>query len=64
MSRQDWISLLVNWLPFIVLIVVFVALSRGGGRTSNFYEQQIAELKRNNTMLERIAVALEKRNEK
>jgi ATP-dependent Zn protease len=70
MSQQDWISLLVSWLPFIALIVVWIALSRGmqtrgpWARTAILYEQQLAEVKRTNAFLERIAIALEKRSEK
>jgi hypothetical protein len=67
MTQQEWISLLVSWLPFIALIVVWIVLSRGmqtrgpWARTAILYEQQLAEVKRTNAMLERIAIALESR---
>ena len=70
MSQQDWISLLVSWLPFIALIVVWVVISRGlqtrgpWARTADLFEQQLAEVKRTNGLLERIAIALEARANK
>jgi ATP-dependent Zn protease len=66
----DWISLLVSWLPFIFLILVWVLVSvflsqRAGGahleRVNKFYEVQVKEMQRTNALLDRIAVALEKR---
>ncbi len=65
----NWTALLVSWLPFIVLILVWIFLSRrmGGtcwlGRVNEFYEAQVTEMKRTNVLLDRIAVALEKRAE-
>jgi hypothetical protein len=65
----NWTALLVSWLPFIVLILVWIFLSRrmGGtcwsGRVNEFYEAQVTEMKRTNALLDRIAVALEKRAE-
>jgi hypothetical protein len=67
---EEWIAVLVNWLPFLVLIVVFLLLARWQGLRSRgpsgnslieLYEQQVAETRKLNTSLERIAVALEKR---
>ena len=66
-----WISLLVSWLPFIALIAVWIYLSKGfqgrspSGRTLiQLYEDQLAETKKMNTILERVAAALERRAEK
>jgi hypothetical protein len=66
----DWTALLVSWLPFVVLILVWIFLSqrlRGGrNRLNEFYEAQVAqvtEMQRTNVLLNRIAVALEKRAE-
>jgi len=63
----DWlISLIVSWLPFIVLISVWLWLSRRNRRASSgtslvdLYEQQVFESQRTNVLLERIAAALEK----
>ena len=70
----NWTSQLLNWSPFIallVLILVWMFLSQrtGGGarsllgRTVEIYEAQYTEMQRMNVLLERIAVALEKRAE-
>ena len=67
---EEWITVLVNWLPFLILIVVFLLLARWQGMRSRgpsghslieLYEQQVAEARKVNASLERIAVALEKR---
>jgi len=58
-----WIvELIVSWLPFIVLIGVWLWLSRRGSLTkvAQLYEQQIDETRRTNVLLERIAISLEK----
>jgi ATP-dependent Zn protease len=61
--------LLVSWLPFLVLIGVWLLLSRRmgmqargkSGRTMiELYEQQVDESRRMNANLERVAAALEK----
>jgi ATP-dependent Zn protease len=59
-----WISLLVSWIPFIALIFVWIILSRSiakGRGPWGLHEAQVNEMKRTNELLERIAVALEKR---
>lgn len=64
MQTQWLVELIVSWLPFIVLIGVWVLLSRSwspGAKLVALYEQQIVETRRMNTLLERIAVSLEKR---
>lgn len=67
---NDWASLVVSWLPFIVLIGVWFWLSRRTGMQARgssgttmiqLYEQQVEESRRMNVNLERIAAALEKR---
>jgi hypothetical protein len=67
---EEWISILVAWLPFLLLMVVFLLLARWHGMRSRgpsghslieLYEQQVAETRRLNATLERIAVALEQR---
>ena len=67
---HDWVSLTVSWSPFLLLIAVWFYFSRTSGmraRSSSgvslieLYEQQVAESRRMNASLERIAVALEKR---
>jgi len=60
------VELIVSWLPFIVLIGVWLWLSRrwspgAGAKLVELYEQQIIETRRMNVFLERIAVSLEKR---
>ena len=67
---EEWISFLVAWLPFLLLIGVLVVMARWQGMRSRgpsghslieLYEQQVAETRKMNASLERIAVALEKR---
>jgi ATP-dependent Zn protease len=67
---EEWISVLVAWLPFVLLIGALVVMARWQGMRSRgpsghslieLYEQQVAETRRMNVSLERIAVALEKR---
>ena len=68
--QTDWVSLLVSWLPFLILIGVWFWLSRSVGMRARsksgatmieLYEQQLAETRRMSASLERIAAALEKR---
>ncbi|WP_445218011.1 hypothetical protein ACKWRH_39890 [Bradyrhizobium sp. Pa8] len=66
-SLPYWlVSLVVSWLPFIVLMSVWLWYSRKHGRATSgtswvdLYEQQVAESQRTNALLERIAAALEK----
>jgi ATP-dependent Zn protease len=67
---NELMSLAVSWLPFLLLIGLWFWLSRRTGmqaRTASgvtmieLYEQQVAESRRMNLMLERIAASLEKR---
>jgi ATP-dependent Zn protease len=67
---EEWITILVAWLPFLLLVVAFIAFGRWQGMHSRgpsgvsligLYEQQVAETRKMNTTLERIAVALEQR---
>ena len=67
---EEWISVLVAWLPFVLLIGALVVMARWQGMRSRgpsghslieLYEQQVAETRRMNASLERIAVVLEKR---
>ena len=66
-GAQPWmISLIVSCLPFVVLVGVWLWYSRASRRSSSgtswvdLYEQQVAENRRTNALLERIAAALEK----
>ena len=73
MDRQTLLSLFVSWLPFIVLILIWIGLSRwvarqqtarGGWplvRLADQQEAQLTELQRTNALLDRIAAALERR---
>ena len=69
---EEWITILVTWLPFLILILILVFVMFGrwqgmrakrpsGSTLIEIYEQQVAETRRMNVTLERIAVALEKR---
>jgi hypothetical protein len=60
------VSLVVSWLPFIVLMGVWLWISRRNRRASSgtslvdLYERQVVEYQHTNALLERIAAALEK----
>jgi hypothetical protein len=67
---MDWTSLVTAWLPLVVLLGVFFYITRSQGMRSRgpsgaslieLYEQQVSETRRMNGILERVAVALEKR---
>ncbi|HEV2157982.1 hypothetical protein [Bradyrhizobium sp.] len=66
-GSPPWVvSLIVSWLPFVVLVGVWIWFSRrrlrgsSGMNLVDLYEQQVAESRRTNALLERIAAALEK----
>jgi hypothetical protein len=68
--QGDWLSSVVSWLPFLVLMGVWFWFARSSGMRArgssgvtmiDLYEQQVAETRRMNALLERIAVTLEKR---
>jgi hypothetical protein len=66
-GSPPWVvSVIVSWLPFVALMGVWIWYARTSRRSSSgtswvdLYEQQIAENKRTNALLERIAAALEK----
>ena len=72
MEETHWlVNLIISWVPFILLVIVWVFLMRSmrmnWGRSASgatwieLTEQQLAEIRRINATLERIAVALEKR---
>ncbi|QPF95106.1 hypothetical protein IC761_06585 [Bradyrhizobium commune] len=63
----SWVvSVIVSWLPFLMLVGVWLWVSRASRRSSSgtswvdLYEQQVVENRRTNALLERIAAALEK----
>ncbi|MBR1227759.1 MULTISPECIES: hypothetical protein [unclassified Bradyrhizobium] len=67
---NEWISSLVTWLPFLAAIAVWFWFARRNGMQARgssgstmieLYEQQVAETRRMNRFLERIAASLEKR---
>jgi hypothetical protein len=66
-GSPPWVvSLIVSWLPFVVLVGIWLWLSRRNWRGSSgtswvdLCEQQVVESRRTNELLERIAAALEK----
>jgi hypothetical protein len=66
-GSPPWVvSLIVSWLPFVVLVGVWLWYARTSRRSSSgtslvdLYEQHVAESRRTNSLLERIAAALEK----
>src|SRR5262249_40839202 len=69
LGMDKWVELAVSWLPFLALIGVWFLLSRrvgmqargaSGATMIELYEQQVAETRRMNGFLERIAQSLEK----
>jgi len=65
MEDNPVLSLVLSWLPFLVLIGSYIVIVRLGQRPMiKLYEQVIAETKRTNTNLEKIAAALERANPK
>jgi hypothetical protein len=67
---NKWMELAFSWLPLLLLIGVWVWMGRRNGMLGRgssgvsmieLYEQQVAETRRMNANLERIATSLEKR---
>jgi len=66
---DKWVELAVSWLPFLLLIGLWFWFSRRQGMQARsksgvslieLYEQQVAETRRMNGYLERIAQSLER----
>ncbi|EJN14194.1 hypothetical protein PMI42_02248 [Bradyrhizobium sp. YR681] len=66
---NKWVELAMAWLPFVVLIGLWFWFSKRQGMQArgksgvsliDLYEQQVAETRRMNGYLERIAQTLEK----
>lgn len=63
----DWLSVLLSWWPFVIMIAAYIFCVRftcqrtaSGLTMIDLYEQQIAETRRTNATLEKIATALDK----
>jgi hypothetical protein len=68
MTVAWWVTPLVNWMPFFFLVAAWIVLTvimRRRGSNNNrlveLVEVQITEMQRTNALLDRIAVAQEKR---
>ncbi|MDF0516253.1 hypothetical protein P0R31_03235 [Bradyrhizobium yuanmingense] len=68
-AMNNWVELAVAWVPFVVLLGLWFWLSRRNGMQARgssgatlieLYEQQVAETRRMNGFLERIARSMEK----
>ena len=66
---NKWVELAVSWLPFLGMVGAWFWFSRRYGMQARgasgvtlieLYEQQVAETRRMNGFLERIALSLEK----
>jgi hypothetical protein len=67
-SSGDWLSVLLSWWPFVMLIGAWIVVSRFTYRTKSgvsaielCQQQQLTERQRINANLERIVAALDKR---
>ncbi len=60
--KDALVELVVSWLPFVLLIGLWLFFSKRSLGATKFVEQQLAETRKMNVLLERIAVSLEKRN--
>jgi len=63
MTTTWWLALLVNGLPFIFMVIVFLILlhfQRRRGIMAQTPQTFLTEVQRQNALLERIAIALEK----
>jgi len=61
---EHLLGLLVSWFPMLLLIAVWIFFMKRfekGGRPNRYREDHIAELRKQNALLERIAKALEQR---
>jgi hypothetical protein len=67
MSSGDWLSVLLSWWPFVMLIGAWIVISRFTYRTKSgvsaieLCQQQLTEMQRINANLERIVAAIDKR---
>jgi len=64
-QTHTWTSVLLSWLPFLVLIgfwIFFMRKAGWGGRQGKYIERHLAFMDRQEQLLERVAVALEERN--
>lgn len=69
MTMQELLSALFSWWPFVMLIGAWIVMARicsprtaFGTTMIELYEQQVAETRRANAVLEKIAAALDKRS--
>jgi len=64
-TPHDWVSVFLDWFPMLILVGVWLFimfLMRGGSRwTPQWQKDQIEALRETTKVLERIAIALEKR---
>jgi hypothetical protein len=70
MTTHDLLSALFSWWPFVIIIGMWIVLTRlsrprtaSGVTMIELYEQQLAETRRTNVALERIAAALDVRSQ-
>ena len=68
MNLAWWTTWLIDWMPFFVLVTVWLVLTAivrrrtpNNNRLIELVEVQIMEMQRTNALLDRIAVAQEKR---
>lgn len=67
MTTHDLLTALFSWWPFVMLIGAYLIVTRfyrprSSTEIVELYKEQIAETRRTNDTLERIAAALDKRS--
>ena len=64
---QSWLSILISWLPFLLLLVFWVwFMGRRGfaGKQQQYMQRSLELLEQQQLLLQRIAAALEERNKR
>jgi ATP-dependent Zn protease len=62
---HTWVNVLISWAPFLLLIgfwIYFMRKFSGFGGRGNYIERHMKFMDRQDELLERIAIALERRN--
>ena len=65
-DMPQWLGVLISWFPMLLLIAVWVVfmsrMSGAGKRGRKYQEDVLEEMRKQNALLERITLALERRS--